>query len=54
MPENEEKNAVIDAVTSVFGIDSNKISTEVKYGDFNYVYLNDGNVKKYIFHFYIY
>jgi len=52
MPENEEKNAVIDAVTSVFGIDSSKISTEVEYGDFNYVYLNEGNTKKYIFHFY--
>jgi len=52
MTKNKEKNAVIDAVTSVFGIDSNKISTKVKYVDFIYVYLNEGNVKKYIFHFY--
>jgi len=52
VPENDERNAVIESMSNVFGIDTNKISTEVKYEDVIYVYFNEGDEKKYIFHFY--
>jgi len=50
MSENDERNAVIESMSNVFGIDLNKISIKTEYS-FVYLYLNEENAKKYIFHF---
>jgi len=50
MSENDERNAIIESMSNVFGIDLNKVSIKTEYG-LIYLYLNEENAKKYIFHF---